>query len=402
MSGYYGFHNTGDDAMLMGIISNLRALLPAARLAILSKAPVETALTYRVNSYNRLNILRVLRIMSGSRLFIYGGGNIIQDSTSTRSLLFYLSTTQLAKLMGVKVMFFGNGFGPLTGPFNRKVSGKVLNRADAITVREELSLRELAALGVTKPMIGLTADPALLVNEIAPPDAIDRLFERESIPAGKVYVGFSVRDYPVPGTESKGYLRAIAMSADAMAERHGIVPIFIPMEYPRDVRQIELVMSLMRAKGYIVKNKYPVPQILGVIARMEMMVAMRLHALIFAANLGVPVVAVEYQPKIEGFINYIGQASAGKMENLKFEALFPLIEEVWRGRAGVRRRLAGTMEGLRAKARLNVDIAVGLLSGGGGADGKCGGGAGGGSDGADGAGSGDSADGGDGEGGRRA
>ncbi|MDR1062184.1 MAG: polysaccharide pyruvyl transferase CsaB, partial [Clostridiales bacterium] len=326
ISGYYGFHNTGDDAMLMGIISHLRALLPGARLAILSKAPVETALTYRVNAYSRLNMLKVLRVMKKSRLFIYGGGNIIQDSTSTRSLLFYLAITLMAKQMGIKVMFFGNGFGPLTKPFNRKVSGWVLNRADVITVREELSLRELESLGVTRPDIRLTADPALLVTGAAPPEEVDRLFESESIPAGKVYVGFSVRDYPVPGAESKGYLRAIAMSADAMAERYGVVPIFIPMEYPRDVRQIESVMALMRTKGHIVRNKCSVPQILGVIARMDMMVAMRLHALIFAANLGVPVVAVEYQPKIEGFIKYIGQASAGKMENLQFGALFSLIE----------------------------------------------------------------------------
>jgi polysaccharide pyruvyl transferase CsaB len=363
ISGYYGFHNTGDDAMLMGIISHIRSLLPAARLAILSKAPIETALTYRVNTYNRLNLMKVLRIMKKSRLFVYGGGNIIQDSTSTRSLLFYLAITLMAKLMSVKVMFFGNGFGPLTKPFNRSVSGKVLNRADVITVREELSLRELAALSVTKPDIMLTADPALLVTQAAAPETVDALLESEGIPAGKVYVGFSVRDYPVSGVESKGYLRAIAMAADAMAERYGIVPVFIPMEYPRDVFQISKVMALMRTKGYVVKSKYSVPQILGIIARMDMIVAMRLHALIFAANLGVPVIAVEYQPKIEGFIRYIGQASAGKMENLEFEALFLLMEDIWRDRAAIRVQLLSTMEGLRKKARLNAEIAVKLLSG---------------------------------------
>ncbi|MDR3120462.1 MAG: polysaccharide pyruvyl transferase CsaB [Clostridiales bacterium] len=366
ISGYYGFNNIGDDAMLMGIVENMRRLLPAARLAILSKAPVKTALTYRVNTFNRLNFPKVLRIMRHARLFIHGGGNIIQDSTSTRSLFFYLTVTLMAKLRRVRVMFFGNGFGPLIKPLNRKVSGRVLNCADVITVREELSLRELEALSVTKPVIRLTADPALLVTQAAPPETVDALFEREGIPAGRVYVGFSVRDYPVAdakGGAGDAYLGAIAKAADEMARRHGVVPVFIPMEHPRDVMQIEKVLSLMSTVGYLVKNRNSVPETLGIISRMEMMVAMRLHALIFAANLGVPVVSIEYQPKIEGFVNYIGQASAGKMENLQFDTLFALMDEVWANRAAIRDSLAVTMGNLREKAFHNAEIAAALLDG---------------------------------------
>ena len=385
ISGYYGFNNIGDDAMLMGIVDSMKRLRPEARLAILSKAPVQYALTYRVNTYNRLNFFKAMRIMRHARLFIHGGGNLIQDSTSTRSLFFYLAITLIAKMMNVRVMFFGNGFGPLLKPLNRRVSGRVLNHADIITAREKLSLGELESLNVTKPVIRLTADPALLVSDAAPEQDIDMIFSSEGIPAGKRYIGFSVRDYqaatPIDETAGGGgnvsrrgggnvsrrgggnedYLRAIAKAADDFSAAHDIIPVFLPTEYPRDVRQIDKVLKLMKTPGHIIRQRYTVAQTLGIVARMEMMVAMRLHALIFAANLGVPVVSIEYQPKIAGFVDYIGQYSAGRMENLEYESLYALMENVWSNRADIRERLAVTMGELREKAYDNVILAAELL-----------------------------------------
>ena len=415
ISGYYGFDNIGDDAMLMGIVDCIQKECPSVRLAILSKAPVLTALTYRINTFNRINFMKAMRIMRHARLFIHGGGNIIQDSTSTRSLFFYLAITQIAKMMHMRVMFFGNGFGPLIKPFNRRVSGRVLNQADAITVRERLSLGELESLAVTKPLIKLTADPALLLSQAAPEQDIDLIFANEGIPEGRRYIGFSVRDYQVAAkklgasadarrahyeagykvnkvtngeqsgkydgrisrktggrisgksggrSENEEYLHIIAKAADDFCVKHNVLPVFLPTEYPRDVRQIEKVLGLMKTPGYVIRQRYSVPQTFGIVTRMEMMVAMRLHALIFAANLGVPVVSIEYQPKIEGFINYIGQPSAGKTENLEFESLRSLMENVWNDRAGIGERLKPIMSELREKAYENILIAAELLDGG--------------------------------------
>jgi polysaccharide pyruvyl transferase CsaB len=363
--------------MLMGIVDSIQRRRPGVRLAILSKAPVRTALKYRINTFNRLDFIKAMRLMRYARLFIHGGGNLIQDSTSTRSLFFYLAITMIAKFRNVRVMFFGNGVGPLNKPFNRRASGRVLNHVDVITVREKLSLGELESLAVTRPLIRLTADPALLVSKTAPDAEVDEIFANEGIPAGKRYVGFSVRDHKTAtaaaapnapdsgatGDPGEKYLMAIAMAADDFCAKHDVLPVFLPTEYPRDVRQIEKVMGLMKTPAYVISGRYTVPRTLGVVARMDMMVAMRLHALIFAANLGVPVISIEYQPKIEGFINYIGQASAGRMENLEYASLRTLMEQVWNNRADIRERLAPTMDELREKAYDNVEIALKLLDG---------------------------------------
>jgi polysaccharide pyruvyl transferase CsaB len=306
-----------------------------------------------------------MRIMRQASLFIHGGGNIIQDSTSTRSLFFYLAPTLIAKHLGMRVMFFGNGFGPLIKPFNRRVSGRVLNQADAITVREKLSLGELESLSVKKPLIRLTADPALLVTEIAPEHIINEIFINEDIPYGHRYVGFSVREYQVASSKTRyggeEYLGAIARAADDFCTEHEVLPVFLPTEYPRDVRQIEKVLRLMKTKGYIIRQRYGITQTLGIVAGMEMMVAMRLHALIFAANLGVPVVSIEYQPKIAGFIDYIEQPSAGRVEDLKYESLRMLMDKIWDDRVAIRNHLNAIMTGLREKALDNVYIAAKLL-----------------------------------------
>jgi polysaccharide pyruvyl transferase WcaK-like protein len=265
-------------------------------------------------------------------------------------------------------MFFGNGFGPLTRPFNRRISGRVLNNVDVITVREKLSLGELESLSVTKPAIRLTADPALLVSRVAPEQLIYKIFTDEGIPVGKRYIGFSVRQYQITASaadprSNEDYLSAIAMAADDFCTVHNMLPVFIPTEYPRDVRQSEKVLNLMKTKGYVIKRLYTIPETLGIISKMEMMVGMRLHALIFAANLGVPVVSIEYQPKIEGFIDYIAQPSAGTMINLKYESLRALMEVVWEDRIAIRERLSVTMDILRKKAFDNVTIAAELLDG---------------------------------------
>ena len=119
ISGYYGFRNIGDDALLMSILKDLNSFRPNMRLLVLSKTPVATALEFNVASIDRAGIFRIYRAMRRSRAFIYGGGNLLQDITSTRSLLFYLSMVWLAKRLGLKVMFYANGIGPLKNRMNR-------------------------------------------------------------------------------------------------------------------------------------------------------------------------------------------------------------------------------------------------------------------------------------------
>jgi len=357
ISGYYGFKNIGDDAMLMAILDNLKKYKKDIRTVVLSRDPDETRRLYGTDSIKRTNMVYVFKAMKNAKLFIYGGGNIIQDNTSTRSLFYYLSTIWLAKLMKLKVMFYANGFGPLNKRINMKLTKEIMNQVDVITLREELSFNELRRLGVDKPRIVLTADPALTVEMDPEPD-IDSIFINENIELTGPYMGFSVRQWQ--GREK--YEEIIAKAADYMIDRYGVKPVFIPMHNPGDLMAIESVVRRMKGRGYIIKNKYSVSQMLGIISRMDLLAGMRLHALIFAAGLGVPIIGLAYEPKIEGFLQYINQASAGDVRQLDLDRFKDLLDRVWHNKAVISKQLKRDMARLKEKAYENSKIAVDLIN----------------------------------------
>jgi len=356
ISAYYGFKNIGDDAMLMAIIDNLRMYKKDIKIVALSKNPTETKRSYGVDSINRLNLFYIYKAMRKAKLFVYGGGNLIQDNTSTRSLAYYLGTIWLAKKMKLKVMFYANGIGPLNKNANKDITQKILNRVDVITLREQLSLQELKNLRIDKPRIIVTADPALTVCA-APESEMDELLVKEGVDFPGPYVGFSVRKWQ--GYER--YEKIIAMTADHMIDKYGVKPVFIPMHYPDDLSIIESVVAKMKGKGYVIRNKYSVSQTIGIISKMELLIGMRLHALIFAASLGVPMVGLAYEPKIEGFLQYVNQASAGDVRKLEFEKLMRLTDDVWNRRYEIRKQLQKNICKLKERALENARIAVDLI-----------------------------------------
>ena len=132
--GAYGRGNAGDDAILEAIVRELRQLDPDLPVWVLSRNPDSTRLTYRVNSIYTFHIPRFLWRMGKTRLYINGGGSLMQDATSRRSLWFYLFTISAAKILGNRVMMYGCGIGPIHYPSNRRLAAGVLQkRVDAIT-----------------------------------------------------------------------------------------------------------------------------------------------------------------------------------------------------------------------------------------------------------------------------
>ena len=146
ISGYYGFANAGDEAMLTAIIESLRQVEKNVELTVLSGNPEDTAAKHQVCSVYRFNPLGIIRAMKDSELIISGGGSLLQDVTSKRSLLYYLSIIGLGKFFGKKVMLFAQGIGPIRAKWARKLTSLVCNEADLITVRDSESARRFRCL----------------------------------------------------------------------------------------------------------------------------------------------------------------------------------------------------------------------------------------------------------------
>jgi len=363
ISGYYGFQNIGDDALLTSIIKDLKQYKPDIRILILSNLPMETAIDHHVDSIKRSNLFRIYRNMKKAKVFIYGGGNLIQDNTSTRSLFFYLGTVLLAKKLNLKVMFYANGIGPLKEKINRSLTKKIMNLVDLITVREKLSYDELRKMGISKPKIHLTADAALTVigelsgNKCSALDDFGLVEE-----AGKI--GISLRKYPGHEKfEHEKYEIIIARLCDHMAKKYNVIPVLFPMQYPDDIPILKNVSEKMNSKNILVNKKLSVDETYRLISCMDMIIGMRLHALVFAAAAGVPMIGLVYDPKIEGFLDYINQASAGDVRYLDYENLKDMTERVWINREEIKKQLLVEAALLKEKSKENARLAIELISG---------------------------------------
>ncbi len=301
--GSYGRGNAGDDAILKAVVREIYDVAPNAKICVMSKNPKQTRRRLRVRAVYTFNPFSMLLAMCKSCLYINGGGSLIQDSTSSRSLYFYLFTLVAAHLCGAKVMMYGCGIGPVRKEMNRKLARRVIDRnADCITLRDPASLEELKSMGVTRPEIRLTADPTLRI-EPADESLIRKALENEGIDGEKPYICFAVRNWA--GIEEK--LSEFAKAADYAAEKYNLNIALIPMERKRDLPIAERMNEKLSSDAVIIRGEYDVHTVIGILSKMRIITAMRLHALVFGAGQGVATIGIAYDNKVTGFMEYIGR-----------------------------------------------------------------------------------------------
>ena len=335
--GAYGKGNAGDDAILKAIVQEMRALDRDRPIWVMSRRPKEIRLNYRTGAIYTFNFPGVLRRFRKAALYINGGGNLMQDVTSTRSLQYYLYTLSAAKRLGCAVMMYGCGIGPIERPYNRARTTKVLNQSvDLITLRDDLSQGELERMKITKPETRRSADPTIILKP-APKEITDLAMKGCGIPADGNYIGFGLRSWK--GLDS--VIDEIAGAANYAYEKHGLTPVFVPIEFPSDLMPAELVAARLHCPHYLITTRQPIEVTIGILARMKTVVGIRLHSLMFSAGQGVPVIGLSYDPKVDGFLNFIGSRTCIPLAETTREKLCPLIDECVSGALDLRvRRMA--------------------------------------------------------------
>lgn len=294
ISGYYGFRNAGDEAILAALLQGLRERFPDAALCVLSADPQETAARHGVATAQRWSAREVWRALGAADALIQGGGGLLQDTTSVRSPLYYLGVLRLARLRRVPAMVFAQGLGPLRGGLLRRLTARELTRVAAITVRDERSLEELTALGVSRPQAALAADPAVLLRPA--PGNIEASLAAAGVEAGAPRALLALR--PWPGAERA--VAACAALAGRLADHHGLQVVAAPFQAPQDV---ELAGALAAAEPCvrILPPLADPAELVAHVAAARLVVTMRLHGLIFAASQAVPAVGISYDPKLDAF-----------------------------------------------------------------------------------------------------
>jgi polysaccharide pyruvyl transferase CsaB len=356
--GYYGYRNSGDDAILQSFIDHLQQNHKDISVIVLSNNPSETRRLYHVQAVYRFHPFRIPSVLSKTRLFIAGGGTLLQDDTSSRSLWYYLSMLHVAMKKGARLALLANGLGPLTKKKNRKAAARILDRMDVITLRDPYAFEELKSLGVSKPVTMIAADPAMA---LVPGDRLPglKLLSLEGVPADKNLAAFCLRKWKKVRRSEK----ILAALADKIADEFNLVPLFIPMQHPDDVRFLKKVMYHMKQKGYIMQNRYSVDQTLSIFGNVKMVVGMRLHSLIYAAKLSIPMVGLAYEPKVNYFMQSINQPYVNWDRNFSMEDLMEKISYVWNNASRISSELDAIKPILEEKVKEAMELTLSLLPG---------------------------------------
>lgn len=349
--GAYGKGNAGDDAILVSIIGQLRRQDPDLPICVMSRTPKETAAMTGVSSVHIFDVFAVNRRMKKSKLYISGGGSLIQNITSTRSLLFYLFSICQAKKAGCKVMMYGCGIGPVLDERNQRRTSRVLNEyVDLITLRENDSREILASFGVDQSRIRVTADPALTTRGDAA--EAERFLLRSGLEPEGNYAMFVLR--PWDGVEQK--LGDICRGADYLWETRGLRPVLCMLEPNRDRQISERAASMMKAPAVVLPPVSDGGLLCGVIGKMELVVSMRLHALIFACGQQTPIAAISYDPKVTSFMHSLDAGCCVELADLDEQKLKQTVERALEQRIPREKLLE-----LQAKAEENGILAGELL-----------------------------------------
>ncbi|KWX73775.1 polysaccharide pyruvyl transferase [Paenibacillus riograndensis] len=330
ISGYYGFRNSGDEAVLQSILNALQKHSLASGTVIepvvLSIDPEWTAATYGVKAVHRMKLSEVRSAISESAGLISGGGSLLQDVTGSKSIPYYLGIIKLAQWMGKPTFIYAQGIGPVNRKLFHPLIKAVFRKCSYISVRDEQSRDLLQSMGLAGNKIDVVPDPVMGLS--LPEDGQGSSTEAggESSPQK---TPLSRPDLPVVGVsvrfweQSREELDAVA---DALLQASARTPLhvrFLPFHHPSDhepsryiMEKLEKGMSQNGGVISICEDAEHPQQMLREVGTCDVLIGMRLHSLIYAAGRRVPLIGISYDPKIDHFLERVGCQPIGDTTSL--------------------------------------------------------------------------------------
>ncbi|HEX8552799.1 MAG TPA: polysaccharide pyruvyl transferase CsaB [Abditibacteriaceae bacterium] len=296
LSGYFGYANAGDEAVLAAMLEALTSQHSDATFSVTAGDVAATNARFgaqRATAIPRQSFGALAAKIRACDVFLSGGGSLLQDVTSLRNAVYYTALLRFARLARKPTMIYAQGIGPLIRPLSQKLTRIAVQHARAATVRDEASAALLKQIGVRRN-VEVTADPVWALS----PEPLGET-RRDVWLAG-------LRPWNGDGFDLK--------SSETIQSWHNATANqsvrFVPMQPGADD---EIMRPFVRPHDELVEGNLHPRAVMAQCGAGEAMIAMRLHALIFAAAQGVPCVAINYDPKVKALAHIIG---APLLENL--------------------------------------------------------------------------------------
>ena len=321
ISGFYGFHNIGDEAILETLISKLRSLNANVKITVLSNNPDETRVKYGVDTVKRHDIFKVFNAIRKSDTLLSGGGSLLQDDTSARSIHYYLTIIKMGLMMKKNVYLISNGIGPLIREHNKKQVAKVLNKVNHTTVRDFNSKKLLEEIGVETSKISVSADLVIDMEmqslepgkEILTKLGVDKLERR--------IIGVAIRQKDFRNQKNRDEL---VRFVNHLSKVYTV--LFVPFYYDDDAKIEADIKAMVSENVHFISNKHDADEVLSVMQHFDILIGSRLHSLIFSLVAEVPFIGISYDPKIENFMEMIDMYPVCSMKHFDVEALIEAVK----------------------------------------------------------------------------
>ena len=299
-SGYYGQGNYGDDLTLRSLADGLHRLLPDVRLRALTARPRQAERAYGVSCAGAFRPVALHRALRRCGTLVSGGGTLLQDATSARSLWYYTHVLFYAAAHGAGTVLYGCGVGPLLRDGSRERVRRAARQASLICLRDPESLRLLTSLAGDGKAV-LSADPVWPLLPGA---------DGCGTPVLAVALHGSRVDFR--GRRSfSAFLRRLVPLLREYCRETGLSPVFVPLQPRADGR---LCRRLAEETGGTVDGA-------EVLSRASLILTNRLHGAMAGAAANVPSLLVSRDPKLASLAAAVGLLPPAAPEEISAELL---------------------------------------------------------------------------------
>ncbi|MGB9133818.1 MAG: polysaccharide pyruvyl transferase family protein [Methanosarcina sp.] len=359
----------------VGSNSSLKAGLKALYLVVTSLLlMVFNRFGIRLNPRNE-----ILREYVESDAVINTGGDNLTEDYGTLSLAFNLSYLLIGLIFKKPVVIYAESIGPFRGLISRLMANFVLNRVNLITIREEISKKNLNLINVNKPRICLTADSAFLLKAVTAKRLTELLNTENITENDRPLVGISISkiisrygfaDIEKPEEKYQQYVSVMAKTIEYITDNLEATVVIVPHVIdPRknDDRWVaDDVCKLISNKSKVIsiKEDYTPEELKGIIGHCDLFIGARMHATIASTSMLVPTIGIAYSHKIYGIVGeMLGQKEyILDVKELTYESLISKIDDVWKNRETIKEQLGIKVPQVKERAMLNGKLVKELLS----------------------------------------
>jgi len=367
--GYYGSGNLGDEAILGVTLAQLRDRFPGIQIIVPGDDPAGLVRKYHVISYSWQDVSALIGSIREADLVVVGGGGLLHDYWPPRpetaltpahfGLSYYCGMGWLAGELGKPVFLYAAGVGPLLYRESRDLVRALARVAIGITVRDSASQKMLEELGLPPESVEVTADPAWLVQPADPP-LVEKALRDAGVGSTR-WMAVALRNWDV-GVSQERWEREVLTAIGELARRHNMGIVFLPFQHMRarlqdDVSLAEkLAQKLSGIPVGIVRKPCSASLARALAGRASLMVGMRFHSVLFAADGGTPTIALAYDPKVTHLAGTLGEmVEVVRLGELEAEAVITAGEALLSREAEIREASLEKRQTQRGLALKNIE-----------------------------------------------